>query len=340
MSLGTGSHAPPLPPICRRPLLALPSLVGNSTGMASQGSPAPLASELRVALGRLRYARAKHNSERAAWEVAGPSAGSLFEAALADLARERDDLHAAVDRHFEACRTELLAAREDADEDAGAASALGEIDRQCRLVDQTAGAIQQMLGGDLAAAPRLLQRADDVLSALRRLSERASSAAPTLALRDVGGRRGVGDRLRAYLGAEARWSSPPRSPARQDAPPLAPATPPSHPGDVERIVASLRDEVHAIRDSLTHRDAPQRSADRDFAPDRISPTLPRTPRSEGAFHNNSIVTTPRRARRPQRSCGRLHSRGLWRKDGQRPLKKKDTDSHKTSRELLRRRAHP
>ena len=82
--------------------------------------------------------------------------------------------------------------REDADEDAGAASALGEIDRQCRLVDQTAGAIQQMLGGDLAAAPRLLQRADDVLSALRRLSERASSAAPTLALRDVGGRRSGG----------------------------------------------------------------------------------------------------------------------------------------------------
>ena len=64
--------------------------------MASQGSPAPLASELRVALGRLRYARAKHQSERAAWEVAGPSAGALFEAALTDLARERDDLHALV----------------------------------------------------------------------------------------------------------------------------------------------------------------------------------------------------------------------------------------------------
>ena len=103
--------------------------------MASQGSPAPLASELRVALGRLRYARAKHQSERAAWEVAGPSAGALFEAALTDLARERDDLHALVDRHYEACRAELLASRDDADEDAGAAAALDAIDRQCRLVD-------------------------------------------------------------------------------------------------------------------------------------------------------------------------------------------------------------
>ena len=119
--------------------------------MASQGSPAPLASELRVALGRLRYARAKHQSERAAWEVAGPSAGALFEAAITDLARERDDLHSLVDRHYEACRAELLASRDDADEDAGAAAALDAIDRQCRLVDQTAGAIQETLSGDVAA---------------------------------------------------------------------------------------------------------------------------------------------------------------------------------------------
>ena len=140
--------------------------------MASQGSPAPLASELRVALGRLRYARAKHQSERAAWEVAGPSAGALFEAALTDLARERDDLHALVDRHYEACRAELLASRDDADEDAGAAAALDAIDRQCRLVDQTAGAIQETLSGDVAAAaPRLLARADDVLGASRRLGD-------------------------------------------------------------------------------------------------------------------------------------------------------------------------
>ena len=218
--------------------------------MASQGSPAPLASELRVALGRLRYARAKHQSERAAWEVAGPSAGALFEAALTDLARERDDLHALVDRHYEACRAELLASRDDADEDAGAAAALDAIDRQCRLVDQTAGAIQETLSGDVAAAaPRLLARADDVLGASRRLSERAASAAPTPSLRDVGRRRGVGDRLRAYLGAEA-------SPARQDAPP-PPPSPPSSPfgGDVERLVASLRDEVLSIRDEFRARDA-------------------------------------------------------------------------------------
>ena len=138
--------------------------ITGSIEMASQGSPAPLASELRVALGRLRYARAKHQSERAAWEVAGPSAGALFEAALTDLARERDDLHAAVDQHYEACRAELLASRDDADEDAGAAAALDAIDRQCRLVDQTAAAIQETLSGDVAAAaPRLLARADDCL---------------------------------------------------------------------------------------------------------------------------------------------------------------------------------
>ena len=233
--------------------------------MASQGSPAPLASELRVALGRLRYARAKHQSERAAWEVAGPSAGALFEAALTDLARERDDLHALVDRHYEACRAELLASRDDADEDAGAAAALDAIDRQCRLVDQTAGAIQETLSGDVAAAaPRLLARADDVLGASRRLSERAASAAPTPSLRDVGRRRGVGDRLRAYLGAEA-------SPARQDAPP-PPPSPPSSPfgGDVERLVASLRDEVLSIRDEFRARDAssppPARPATADAPP--------------------------------------------------------------------------
>ena len=177
--------------------------------MALQGSPAPLASELRVALGRLRYARAKHQSERAAWEVAGPSAGALFEAALTDLARERDDLHALVDRHYEACRAELLASRDDADEDAGAAAALDAIDRQCRLVDQTAGAIQETLSGDVAAAaPRLLARADDVLGASRRLSERAASAAPTPALRDVGRRRGVGDRLRV-CGEDRAWEEGP-----------------------------------------------------------------------------------------------------------------------------------
>ena len=234
--------------------------------MASQGSPAPLASELRVALGRLRYARAKHQSERAAWEVAGPSAGALFEAALTDLARERDDLHALVDRHYEACRAELLASRDDADEDAGAAAALDAIDRQCRLVDQTAGAIQETLSGDVAAAaPRLLARADDVLGASRRLSERAASAAPTPSLRDVGRRRGVGDRLRAYLGAEA-------SPARQDAPPPPPQSPPSSPfgGDVERLVASLRDEVLSIRDEFRARDAssppPARPATADAPP--------------------------------------------------------------------------
>ena len=233
--------------------------------MALQGSPAPLASELRVALGRLRYARAKHQSERAAWEVAGPSAGALFEAALTDLARERDDLHAIVDRHYEACRAELLASRDDADEDAGAAAALDAIDRQCRLVDQTAGAIQETLSGDVAAAaPRLLARSDDVLGASRRLSERAASAAPTPSLRDVGRRRGVGDRLRAYLGAEA-------SPARQDAPP-PPPSPPSSPfgGDVERLVASLRDEVLSIRDEFRARDAssppPARPATADAPP--------------------------------------------------------------------------
>jgi hypothetical protein len=233
--------------------------------MASQGSPAPLASELRVALGRLRYARAKHQSERAAWEVAGPSAGALFEAALTDLARERDDLHALVDRHYEACRAELLASRDDADEDAGAAAALDAIDRQCRLVDQTAGAIQETLSGDVAAAaPRLLARADDVLGASRRLSERAASAAPTPSLRDVGRRRGVGDRLRAYLGAEA-------SPARRDAPP-PPPSPPTSPfgGDVERLVASLRDEVLSIRDEFRARDAssppPARPATADAPP--------------------------------------------------------------------------
>ncbi len=233
--------------------------------MASQGSPAPLASELRVALGRLRYARAKHQSERAAWEVAGPSAGALFEAALTDLARERDDLHSLVDRHYEACRAELLASRDDADEDAGAAAALDAIDRQCRLVDQTAGAIQESLSGDVAAAaPRLLARADDVLGASRRLSERAASAAPTPALRDVGRRRGVGDRLRAYLGAEA-------SPARQNPP--TPPSPPSSPfgGDVERLVASLRDEVLSIRDEFRARDAassppPARPATADAPP--------------------------------------------------------------------------
>ena len=170
MSPGTGSHAFPKP----RPAslswhqalyletgardatashesphaIAGTTRITGSIKMASQGSPAPLASELRVALGRLRYARAKHQSERAAWEVAGPSAGALFEAALTDLARERDDLHALVDRHYEACRAELLASRDDADEDAGAAAALDAIDRQCRLVDQTAAAIQETLSGD------------------------------------------------------------------------------------------------------------------------------------------------------------------------------------------------
>ena len=189
----------------------------------------------------------------------------LFEAALTDLARERDDLHALVDRHYEACRAELLASRDDADEDAGAAAALDAIDRQCRLVDQTAGAIQETLSGDVAAAaPRLLARADDVLGASRRLSERAASAAPTPSLRDVGRRRGVGDRLRAYLGAEA-------SPARQDAPP-PPPSPPSSPfgGDVERLVASLRDEVLSIRDEFRARDAssppPARPATADAPP--------------------------------------------------------------------------
>ena len=77
---------------------------------------------------------------------------------------------------IEACRAELLASRDDADEDAGAAAALDAIDRQCRLVDQTAAAIQETLSGDVAAAaPRLLARADDVLGASRRLSERAAS---------------------------------------------------------------------------------------------------------------------------------------------------------------------
>ena len=255
--------------------------------MASQGSPAPLASELRVALGRLRYARAKHQSERAAWEVAGPSAGALFEAALTDLARERDDLHALVDRHYEACRAELLASRDDADEDAGAAAALDAIDRQCRLVDQTAGAIQETLSGDVAAAaPRLLARADDVLGASRRLSERAASAAPTPALRDVGRRRGVGDRLRAYLGAEA-------SPARQDAPP-PPASPPSSPfgGDVERLVASLRDEVLSIRDEFRARDASSPPPARPAAAD-APPRTPLAPQSRPSPTGDALAAADR-----------------------------------------------
>ena len=255
--------------------------------MTSQGSPAPLASELRVALGRLRYARAKHQSERAAWEVAGPSAGALFEAALTDLARERDDLHALVDRHYEACRAELLASRDDADEDAGAAAALDAIDRQCRLVDQTAGAIQETLSGDVAAAaPRLLARADDVLGASRRLSERAASAAPTPSLRDVGRRRGVGDRLRAYLGAEA-------SPARQDAPP-PPPSPPSSPfgGDVERLVASLRDEVLSIRDEFRARDAPSPPPARPAAAD-APPRTPLAPQSRPSPTGDALAAADR-----------------------------------------------
>ena len=53
-------------------------------------------------------------------------------------------------------RRQQLASRDDADEDAGAAAALDAIDRQCRLVDQTAAAIQETLGSDVAsAAPRL-----------------------------------------------------------------------------------------------------------------------------------------------------------------------------------------
>ena len=257
--------------------------------MASQGSPAPLASELRVALGRLRYARAKHQSERAAWEVAGPSAGALFEAALTDLARERDDLHSLVDRHYEACRAELLASRDDADEDAGAAAALDAIDRQCRLVDQTAAAIQETLGGDVAAAaPRLLARADDVLGASRRLSERAASAAPTPSLRDVGRRRGVGDRLRAYLGAEA-------SPARQDAPPPPPPpSPPSSPfgGDVERLVASLRDEVLSIRDEFRARDASSPPPARPAAAD-APPRTPLAPQSRTSPTGDALAVADR-----------------------------------------------
>ena len=251
--------------------------------MASQGSPAPLASELRVALGRLRYARAKHQSERAAWEVAGPSAGALFEAALTDLARERDDLHALVDRHYEACRAELLASRDDADEDAGAAAALDAIDRQCRLVDQTAGAIQETLSGDVAvAAPRLLARADDVLGASRRLSERAASAAPTPSLRDVGRRRGVGDRLRAYLGDAS------------DAPPSLPPSPPSSPfgGDVERLVASLRDEVLSIRDEFRARDASSPPPARPAAAD-APPRTPLAPQSRPSPTGDALAAADR-----------------------------------------------
>ena len=254
--------------------------------MASQGSPAPLASELRVALGRLRYARAKHQSERAAWEVAGPSAGALFEAALTDLARERDDLHALVDRHYEACRAELLASRDDADEDAGAAAALDAIDRQCRLVDQTAAAIQETLSGDVAAAaPRLLARADDVLGASRRLSERAASAAPTPSLRDVGRRRGVGDRLRAYLGAEA---------APADAPPPPPPSPPSSPfgGDVERLVASLRDEVLSIRDEVRARDASSPPPARPAAAE-APPRTPLAPQSRPSSTGDALAAADR-----------------------------------------------
>ena len=112
----------------------------------------------------------------------------------------------------------------------GAAAAMDDDQRQCRLVDQTAGAIQEISCGEIAAtAPRLLARADDVLGASRRLGARGVRGADAFVARSLGA--GAASVIGGGRPGAAR-----RRQARQDAPPPPPQSPPSSPfgGDVER----------------------------------------------------------------------------------------------------------
>lgn len=152
-----------------------------------------------------RYARAKHESERAGWELAGPRAAGCRDEAIAALTRERDELTAEIDRHYAACVAEVEASFDDAAADAGSLAVLADLDRQTRLVDDVAGALDAAIkhadASKLAeVAPKLLRRCDDALHASHRLSDKAASA-PALAVQGALPREGVADRLRASLGA-------------------------------------------------------------------------------------------------------------------------------------------
>jgi len=184
-------------------------------------------SDLHVALGRLQYTKAKHCSERSGWESTNAQTVLAFEDALRVLDRERDELVAEVDYHHSTCRSELEAARDRCAAEAGAAAVLADIDRQCRLLDDVAEAVQRAMRAHnrealVAHFPKLLRRCDDVLFDSHRLSEKATDA-PRLALDDVGKLRSLRDRVTSALGQGRRGAAAP--PPAAAAAPAAAATP-------------------------------------------------------------------------------------------------------------------